>query len=157
MNEHDAHRASEPTVWTAVVSTPPETPYARNLPALLPHNVRKQPPNPTVEHDEIEGRHGSPYQRSPESEPRRTSYPGAAYHRIPNTREPQCLAALPTDGGERLGPTSKPHLYEPETLNVLPPAAAIQSPRPDRRQGLDRQHPNPTLLNLYPTGANAHT
>ena len=62
-----------------MVNTPLETPYVRSLPSHLPHNVRKQPPNPTVEHDEIEGGHGSPHQRSPDSEPRRASHPGTAY------------------------------------------------------------------------------
>ena len=110
MNEHDAHRVSEPTAWTAVVNTQPETPYVRSPPAFLPHNVRKQPPNPTVEHNEIEGGYGSPYQRSPEPEPGRASYPGTVYYRIPNTCEPQRMAAIPADGRERLSPISKPYL-----------------------------------------------
>jgi hypothetical protein len=88
MNEHDAYRALEHTAWIAVVNTPPETYYVRSQPTLLPHNVRKQPPNPTVEHNEIEGGYGSPYQRSLKLEPRRASYPGAAYYGILNTREP---------------------------------------------------------------------
>jgi len=60
MNRHDAHRVSEPTVWTAVVNTPPGTLYTRSLPRHYPPNARKQPPSLTVEHNEIEGGHGSP-------------------------------------------------------------------------------------------------
>jgi hypothetical protein len=71
-----------------------------------PHNVRKQHSNPTIEHHEIEGGHGSPHQRS-DPRPGRAADPGAIYHRIPNTREPQRVEAIPTDGGERLDPIPK--------------------------------------------------
>jgi hypothetical protein len=137
MNEHDAHRLLEPIFWAAVVNMPPETPCARSLPTHPPHNVRTKPPNLRVEHHEIEGGHGSPHQRSPETESGREFHPGTVYRRILNTREPQSMETLPTDGGQRLTQISKPHRRQPETLNVLSLAGAVQPPGFDGRQDSD--------------------
>lgn len=156
MSEHDAHQALEHTVWTAVGNMQQGTLSARSQPAYPSRNVRKQPPNPTVERHEIEGGHGGPHQRSPDQGPGRASYPGTIHHHVPNTRKPQRMETISTNGRERRDPIPKSDLHQSETLKVLPPASNMQSPRSNSHQDLDCQQTDCDILSLHSACTDAH-
>lgn len=88
MNGQDAHQGSEHGAWSAAANTLLEIHCARRLPARFPPNVRKQPPNSTVERHEIEGEYGGPHQRSANPTPGPPSRPRTTNHSIPNACEP---------------------------------------------------------------------
>ncbi|KAJ9480489.1 hypothetical protein VN97_g13077 [Penicillium thymicola] len=125
MSEKYALPASKRAAWNAAGNIQLETCCARHQPRRPYRNVRKQPPNSTTEHHEIEGGHGSSHQRPSKPETRRAPDPGTVDYRLTNTREPQRVATLSTYSRERFGSIPKPYLCQSQSFNLLSPTSEV--------------------------------
>jgi hypothetical protein len=125
-NGRIAHQARHQNASTAMAHTQLETGNVNNTRQLSSN--AKQPTDSTAEHHEIKSRHGGTHQRQTYTRAGYPPYPRTTTISIPNSRQSQTLATVPTHAHGRRSQEKEPHLCQQKDLNVRPPPGAMQYP-----------------------------
>jgi hypothetical protein len=75
---------------------------------------------------------------------------------VPKTCQPQCIATIPTDLPEQLGPILEPDLCQLEAVDILTPTSDMRPSGHGSSYNLDTRLLGPHLSSVYSARADTH-